>query len=424
MRSDENTVDRRKAERLASQLHGRLQNLFRSKLNTEINASELKAEVMAIHKDFFDKSGLKLIYLDKTAAEFKIPASVKRMMLMDDIVALKTEENAKRIIQALDKDEDLKSLLNKIIINKDQKLEISYGAKLKTKLADIDALDPVVKHFKSKLIQSQEYKKYIEEKDAFQKHLDKHYNGDLKLYNNQNRNKPELEALNKALKNYELKDLVTQIELAKTQIVMLEIADKPEKVEEFVKYLDSDAHKKHMEAFEKVNGMSFVKYEVGMLKALTASRDLEKSVSDAVDDFIAINNDEELDARIKRKAVDQTAWRCEDPLFAMVFSCMMISVGMAIMAPAIASAVVPMIVFGAVLASVSAIALTASTACYISESKITEHDTFQAKAQMLDENAELSSALRDTYKNAITLGEAMEKVTSKEKAPQQAARGA
>ena len=48
----------------------------------------------------------------------------------------------------------------------------------------------------------------------------------------------------------------------------------------------------------------------------------------------------------------------------------------------------------------------------------------QAKAQMLDENAELSSALRDTYKNAITLGEAMEKVTSKEKAPQQAARGA
>lgn len=419
-------TERRKVEKLASELHVNLQNLFRRKLGTEINPDKLKAEVMDMHKDFFVKSGLKLIDLDKTAKEFKIPASVKRMILMDDTLALKTEKNAKLIIEALDKNAELKGLLNQIQIGKDQKIKMRGNEKPSYFLTqDLFAPNRITEHFKNKVTQSKEYKKYIEEKEAFQKHLDKYYGGDLERYKRQNQNKPELKAFEEAEKNYELKEVITQIELAKTQIVMEEIAGKPEKVEEFIKYLNSDAHKKYMEAFEKVNGMSFAEYEVGMLKALTASRDLERSVSKAVDEFIAINKDDELDAKIKRKAVDQTVSRCEGPIFFIVLSAMIFALGISIAIPTIAfgSAVVPLIAIGGTYATIAVIGMCAATACYVSESKVTEHDKIQAKAQMLDENVELSSVLRDTYKNATALGDAIEKVTAKEKAPQQATRG-
>jgi hypothetical protein len=282
-------------------------------LNAEKPTVEgLTQEVMSIYEEYCKQVGLPLY---KHSDDIQVPQILRDQFLMDDKLALKIAADAQAVMDALQKDSELKKLLTYASIarstspfraitqyyyyNKAEKGDYQFDLLNMVRASENDL---IAKFYISSLKESKEYKAlnhFVKGAFGEDKNLEDITIKQLEARIQRGHN----DAFDKAWGNYIKVELATKICIQKAKVMSKELDSNPEEKARYEKYLLSDAHKKHMQEFEKVRGMSYVEHEALTLKALENIVSLDTLIKKQVTEFVDTIGKEDINSKAKNEAV-------------------------------------------------------------------------------------------------------------------------
>lgn len=294
--------DKRNVRKHTEDFSNKLTQAFKKYI--AINAAKptvegLTQEVMSIYEEYCKQVGLPIY---KHSDSIKVPQILRDQFLMDDKLVAKTAANAQAVMDAMRNDTELKQLLSNCRIEGGYLAadRSKYKIDLKSMITSSQA-DLIAQFYISSLKESKEYKalnnlvkyKYGEDKNLEDVNLAELAQGfrshDTTFHN--------------AVGNYKKVELATKICIQKAKVMSKGLDSNPEEKARYEKYLLSDAHKKYMQEFERVRGMSYVEHEALTLKAFENIVSFDTFIKEQVTTFVHTIGKEDINLKAKNEAV-------------------------------------------------------------------------------------------------------------------------
>lgn len=318
-------ADKRNVRKHTETFNDKLRQAFKKYI--AINAAKptvegLTQEVMSIYEEYCKQVGLPIY---KHSDSIQVPQILRDQFLMDDKLVAKTAADAQAIMDAMRNDTELKQLLSNCGIAGGHLAVYlaEYKIDLKSMITSSQE-DLIAQFYISSLKKSKEYKalnnlvkyKYGEDKNLEDVNLAE-LAKDFGPYNT---------TFNNAVANYKKVELATKICIQKAKVMSKELDSNPEEKARYEKYLLSNAHKKHMQEFERVRGMSYVEHEALTLKAFEYIVNLDTFIKEQVTTFVDTIGKEDIDLKAKNDAVRISNNRTADYIALTVISMLYITV--------------------------------------------------------------------------------------------------
>lgn len=371
-------------------------------------AEGLSQEVIALCEEYYNKVGLPMY---KHTGNIQIPKKLRDDFLLEEKMAIRISKDAFTVIDALRNDSELSNLLAYVHINSDTYRlvvndKLNYKIDLKNMIASSKD-DIIAQFYISSLKESKEYKAL--------NHLVKGIYGEDKNLEDIDVSDLEDKIANlTVLNDYKKVELATKICIQKAKVMSKELDSNPEEKTRYEKYLVSNIHKKHLQEFERVRGMSYIEHEALQLSSVSAVVNFDNNIKSAVTEFVHTMN-EDMDLKIRDEAARITHRKTMNILLATV-----LEIGMTILLSALFVFLVPAPI-PTLLILVPCILTLAATATGITgimvnksmDEENKEHATRFLYNKLAEEKA-YSNALDTLATNAATVVDALQALEAKQ----------